>query len=144
MERIDNESGRVEATASDEAKSASCSTTQRTETPMMMCVLREIGLESESARVSAVTNGFRAPFVRWQPLLVMILNAEAQGNVLDVTQTLQEKVCVEMEARCWHEVTQVVVCCFFGMMRRGQTEFVRLHGGRKCTCHTEARMFCWF
>ena len=81
----------------------------------------EIGLESESALVSAVTNGFRAPFVRWQPLLVMILNAEAQGNVLDVTQTLQEKVCVEMGARCWREVTQVVVCCFFGMMRRGQT-----------------------
>ena len=62
MERIDNESGRVEATASDEANSASNSTMQRTETPTMMCVLRDTGLESESARVSAVTNGFRASF----------------------------------------------------------------------------------
>ena len=42
------------------------------------------------------TNGFRALVVRWQPLfVVMILYAKGQVYVLDVTQTLQEKVCVD-------------------------------------------------
>ena len=81
----------MERIASGEAKSPSYSTTQRTETHMM-CFVQGIGLESESARLSAVTKGFRASL---RSLVVMILYAKGQVNVQDVTQTLQEKVCVD-------------------------------------------------